>query len=151
MVKFIDGDFILDQDYLNQEDIIVTGTIKSKKDRPYKLGTDGTIKATMIFSVDVSAYYIQAYGLHVPTIYASGVDAMEVYTGYANIRGHISADVLDADIISASLIRANKIRANDISADFVICGERIKKSPNVKTSAKLFVADIGKLERKDWD
>ena len=151
MVKFIDGDFVLDQDYLNQKDVIVTGTIKSKEDRPYKIGTDGTIKATMIFSVDVSAYYIQAHGLHVPTINASSVDATEVYTGYANIRGHISADLLDAGIICASLITPNKIRANDISADFVICGERIKKNPNAKTSAKLFVKDIEKLERKDWD
>jgi hypothetical protein len=58
--------------------------------------------------------------------------------------------MLDADIFCASLITANKIRANDISADFVICGERIKKNPNAKTSAKLFVADIEKLERKDW-
>jgi hypothetical protein len=105
----------------------------------------------MIFSVDLTAYYIQAYGLHVPTIIASGADATEVYTDYANIRGHISADELDTDIISASLIRTNKIQAKDNSADFVVCGERIKKKPNAKTSAKLPVTDIGKLENEGLD
>jgi hypothetical protein len=151
MVKSIDGDWELDKDFISEEDIIVTGDIKTKNKHSFRLGSDGIIKANMIFNVRLSGYHIQAYGLHVDDIYAPGVDAVKVYTGGVNIRGSISADILDADKISARLVMAREIRANDIMADYIICQRRIKKETTAKTSAKAFITDISRLQKRNWD
>ena len=57
---------------------------------------------------------------------------------------------IDARDIDAGDIDAGNIKAWDIKAGDIICEKRIKKDPQNKTIARIFITERYKLKRKEW-
>ena len=62
----------------------------------------------------------------------------------------IDAWNIDAGDIKAWDIKAWNIDAGDIDAGDIICEKRIKKDPQNKTIARIFITERSKLKRKEW-
>ena len=63
---------------------------------------------------------------------------------------NIDARNIKAWDIDARDIDAGDIDARNIKAGDIICEKRIKKDPQNKTIARIFITERSKLKRKEW-
>jgi len=133
-MKTVKGDMILEKDRVFGESISVEGNISGKDGNRFNLTVRGNIKALDIDARDIKALDIDAWDIKALDIDAWDIDARDI----------------DARDIKARSIDALDIKARSIDAWDIICENRVKKTKDSRTFARIFMKHRSKVERKEW-
>ena len=100
---------------------------------------DGDLKVEGNIICEEGRWNIEAGNIEAGNIEARNIDAWD-----------INAWNINAWNIDAWNIDAGNIEARNIDAGNIICEKRIKKNPENKTFARIFITERSKLKRKEW-
>ena len=148
----VKGNLKLIKDFKTNKNLIVKGNILGDDKERYNL------RARDIYAQDIHAIRdigardihairdIGARDIYARDIYARDIDAiMDIYA--RDIHAIMDIDVRD---IYARDIDVRDIDARHINAWDIICETREKRSEDANTTARIFIKNKSKLERKEW-
>ncbi|QLJ52533.1 MAG: hypothetical protein Sv326_0432 [Candidatus Fermentimicrarchaeum limneticum] len=132
-------ELVLEKDTVFEESIEVETSIRCAGSGRYNLTVKGDINAGDITAWDITARDINARDINAGDITAGDITA-----------GDITAGDITAGDINARDINAGDITAGDINAGDIICESRKKKTKTAKTTARFFITERSKLQKKEW-
>ena len=154
MTKIIEGNLILDDDTIFDEELEVHGSILGKNGNIYNLTVNGNIKARDISAWNIHAWNITAINIAAGNITANDITARNITAGDI-IAMDITAENIDALDITAKDITARNldavnITARNINADFILC-EKLEQEPGSTLKAKKVINNRSSYKRSAID